>query len=365
MPQYAFEDIIINSNERRAGQPGDEKNFIAMSHFIPHDLTIHEWGVREPFTDEKLVVKKGDVLFIWQDPANHRVAISPIDGLFTAFGYVFRPKTEVILPGFLPYFITSDTFVNKVSSMAVGTKSKRANWKELTKTMFEIPSLEMQQKLLEIIDEFEAASSSYDRIANDLASAKKSYFYEHIVCSPSSRQMSLGELMFLQTQSERVETLEHEHYTTYEQIARNTTVRTPKVNSKVYLYRLRTDQMIAHRTNFSAGSFALVPEKYNNYLVSTQVQLFNINQNLILPGFLYYMISQPGFLASLESMDLSTENWNYTFSKHKISVPSKAEQLKFLEFSERTERSLSAAMRCKAQAYESLQSLLCEHIREA
>lgn len=365
MPQYAFEEIILNSTEKRAGEPGDEKNFIAMSHFIPHDLTIHEWGVREPFTDEKLVVKKGDVLFIWRDPANHRVAISPIDGLFTAFGYVFRPRTEVILPGFLPYFITSDTFVNKVSSMAVGTKNKRANWRELTKTVFEIPSLEEQEKLLEIIRELEAVSASYDRISNDLASAKRSCFYEQIVCNPGSRRMSLGELMFLQTKTESIESLEHEQYTTYDQIARNSAVRKPKSDGRFYAYRLCTDQLIAHRTNFSMGSFALVPEKYNNYLVSSQVQVFNINQNIIQPGFLYYMISQPGFLKSLESMDLSTDNWNYTFSKHKILVPSVTEQRRFLAFLEGADKSLNTASRCKAQAYESLQSLLCEHIREA
>ena len=130
MPIYAFEDIIINSTEKRAGQSGDEKNFISMAHIIPHDLTVHEWGVKEPFTDEKLVIKKGDVLFIWRDPSNHQVAVSPIDGLFTGFGNVFRPKEDVILPDFLPYFITSDTFINKASSIAVGTKYKRANWKE-------------------------------------------------------------------------------------------------------------------------------------------------------------------------------------------------------------------------------------------
>ena len=77
------------------------------------------------------------------------------------------------------------------------------------------------------------------------------------------------------------------------------------------------------------------------------------------------MMSQPGFISTLENMDLSSENWTYVFSKHRISVPPMASQQRFMELSDQIEKSRNAAEKSKAQAYETLQSLLCEYIKEA
>lgn len=363
MSKYKFDDIIINSTEKRAGQPGDEKTFITTNHIIPNQLSITEWGVKEPFSDDKLIIKKGDVLFIKRDPINHQVAVSPIDGLFTGFGMVLRPKTDVILPEFLPYFITSDTFIGKTNSIAVGTKYKTANWTELKESVFDIPTKEKQTELLAVIKEIEKLTVNYDSLISDLQSAKASFFNEKVVQDTQSAAYSLGELMFLKTDTIRVDDPSMFDYITYDEIARSATARKSN-RSKFYAYRLDTNQLFAHRQGFCKGSMILVPEKYKGYVTSNQAQIFNINTNIIQPEFLLYIITRQSFIDTLEDMVLSTENWNYTFSKHKIIVPSKDAQMRFLAFSENIEKSLSATVKCKAQAYESLQSLLCEQILE-
>lgn len=362
MPKYRFDDIIINSTVKRAGNPGDETIFITTNHLIPNCLTISEWGVKEAFSDEKLVIKKGDVLFIKRDPQNHQVAIAPIDGLFTGFGMVFRPKSDVIIPEFLPYFITSDTFIGKASSIAVGTKYKTANWSELKQLEFDIPSKDKQHELLAVITEIEKLMNNYDTLISDLETAKASFYNEKVVHNKDSAIYSLGELMFLKNDTIRVDDPNMYEYITYDEIAKNAMPRKAS-RSNFYAYRLETNQLFANRHNFFKGAVTLVPEKYDGYITSNQAQIFDVNQAIILPEFLHYMLTRPTFLKSLENVDLSTDNWNYSFSKHKISVPSKSSQKNFLDFSTHIEKSLTHTTKCKAQAYETLQSLLCEHIK--
>lgn len=364
MPLYKFDDIIINSTEKRAGQPGDEASFITLNNITPHKLTISNWGVQEPFFDEKLIVRKGDVLFIKREPQNHQVAISPIDGLFTGFGMVLRPKTNVILPDFLPYFISSDTFINKVSSISVGTKFKTINWSELKELIFDIPTIEQQKLLLNPIKTIECIDLKYSSIIDDLNKARISFYNEKILNSHESNSYTLGELMFLRRDTIRVENSNSINYITYDEMTRSAAPHTIN-RSSFYAYKLDTNQILAHKTSFCKGSMILVPEQYKGVITSNQTQIFSINQKVVIPEFLLYMLTRPTFISTLENMDLSTDNWNYTFSKHRITVPPINIQNKYLDFCQSIEKSLNSANQCKTQAYESLQSLLCEHIHEA
>ena len=76
-------------------------------------------------------MKKGDVLFGKRRAYQKKVAISPIDGVFSAHGMVLRPKEDVICKEFLPFFISSDYFLNEAIRISVGGLSPTINWKDI------------------------------------------------------------------------------------------------------------------------------------------------------------------------------------------------------------------------------------------
>ena len=47
---------------------------------------------------------------------------------------VLRPKTDVVLPEFLPFFMQSDLFMNRALEISVGSLSPTINWTHTGRT---------------------------------------------------------------------------------------------------------------------------------------------------------------------------------------------------------------------------------------
>ena len=58
---------------------------------------------------------------------------------------VLRPRPEVVLPEFLPFFMQSDLFMERALEISVGSLSPTINWKTLAKQEFALPPLEEQR----------------------------------------------------------------------------------------------------------------------------------------------------------------------------------------------------------------------------
>ena len=63
-------------------EPGDEKMYIGLEHLDSGSLKITRWGSEVELTGQKLVMRKGDVLFGRRNTYLRRAAIAPHDGIF-------------------------------------------------------------------------------------------------------------------------------------------------------------------------------------------------------------------------------------------------------------------------------------------
>ncbi len=149
--EYRFEDIAINVVERTMPEPKDKETYIGLEHMDNGSLHISRWGSETNLIGEKLKIKKGDVLFARRNAYLKRVAIAPFDGLFSAHGMVLRPKVEIILPEFFPFFLFSEYFLNRAIKISVGSLSPTVNWKTLKQELFIIPPLSEQKKIAELL----------------------------------------------------------------------------------------------------------------------------------------------------------------------------------------------------------------------
>ena len=178
MPKYRFEQIAINSTEKRKPTEADMATYIGLEHMDTQSLTIKRWGSDVPIIGDKLVMKKGDVLLGKRNAYLRRAAIAPFDGLFSAHGMVLRPKENVIDKDFFPIFIASDYFFDEAIRISVGSLSPTINWKDLKDLEFELPSLDEQRKLSKILWSMIKTMDSYEDMLTKQDLLVKSQFIE-------------------------------------------------------------------------------------------------------------------------------------------------------------------------------------------
>ncbi len=178
MPHYKFSDLAYNITDKKMPEPGDEKTYIGLEHLDSGSLAVTRWGGEIELKGQKLVMKKGDILFGRRNTYLRRAAIAPHDGIFSAHGMIFRPKTGVIDPDFFPFFIASDYFMNAAIRISVGSLSPTVNWKTLKELEFEIPSLEQQRETAKILKAANELKESYQALLLKTDDLVKSQFIE-------------------------------------------------------------------------------------------------------------------------------------------------------------------------------------------
>ena len=178
MPRFRFEELVNNVTEKGMPAPGDEKWYIGLEHLDSGSLSVTRWGGDVELTGQKLVMKKGDILFGRRNTYLRRVAIAPHDGYFSAHGMIFRAKEEHILPEYLPFFIASDYFMDAAIRISVGSLSPTVNWKTLKELEFEIPEIEEQRKSAALLWAAEDTKRAYEELLKQSDELVKSQFIE-------------------------------------------------------------------------------------------------------------------------------------------------------------------------------------------
>ena len=117
-----------------------------------------------------------------------KVGIAPFDGIFSAHGMVLRPKENVVIKEFFPFFIASDQFMERAVRISVGGLSPTINWKDLKEQEFELPSLEEQRILSEKLWAAYRLKESCKRLLVATDEMVKSQFIEMFGNPLSSKQ---------------------------------------------------------------------------------------------------------------------------------------------------------------------------------
>jgi len=178
MARYRFDQIAINSTDKRKPEDKDQADYIGLEHLDSGSLKVTRWGSKVPLKGEKLVMKKGDVLFGKRNAYLRRAAISPHDGLFSAHGMVLRPKTEIVDSEFFPFFIGSDYFFDRAIKISVGSLSPTVNWRDLKKEEFDLPSIPEQKKLTKVLKAISITKYAYEDLVRQTDELVKSQFIE-------------------------------------------------------------------------------------------------------------------------------------------------------------------------------------------
>ena len=178
MSEYRFDQIAINSTEKKKPEESDKYTYIGLEHLDSMDLEVHRWGSEVAPKGEKLLMKKGDVLFGKRRAYQKKVAIAPFDGIFSAHGMVLRPNEKIVDKDFFPLFISSDYFLDAAIKISVGSLSPTINWRDLRELKFSLPDLDTQKKLAKVLWSINATMQNYKVLLAKTDELVKSQFIE-------------------------------------------------------------------------------------------------------------------------------------------------------------------------------------------
>lgn len=178
MAEYKFDDIAINSTEKKKPVESDKEHYLGLEHLDSGTFKVSRFGSEVAPIGDKLIMKKGDVLFGKRRAYQKKVAIAPFDGIFSAHGMVLRPKEDVIDKNFFPLFIASDYFLDAAIKISVGSLSPTINWRDLKELKFNLPELDEQKKLAEVLWQIVATMESYKKLLAKTDEMVKAKFVE-------------------------------------------------------------------------------------------------------------------------------------------------------------------------------------------
>ena len=193
MRTFRFDEIAYNSTQKVKPTEADKEHYIGLEHIDGECLYISRWGSDVAPIGEKLVMRKGDILFGKRRAYQRKVAIAPIDGIFSAHGLVLRPKEDVVDKDYFPFFMSSNQFLDRAVQISVGGLSPTINWKDLARQEFTLPSLSEQKVLADKLWAAYRVKESYKKLlaaTDDMLKAKFSEMFGenykvplHTVCA--------------------------------------------------------------------------------------------------------------------------------------------------------------------------------------
>lgn len=178
MAKFRFDQIAINSTAKKKPVEEDRFTYLGLEHLDSGSLKVTRYGSEVAPIGEKLIMRKGDVLFGKRRAYQKKVAIAPFDGIFSAHGMVLRPKEDVIDKEFFPLFISSDYFLDAAIKISVGSLSPTINWRDLKELEFELPDLDTQRRLAAVLWSMNETMDSYKELIKATDELVKSQFIE-------------------------------------------------------------------------------------------------------------------------------------------------------------------------------------------
>ena len=178
LTKVKFDDIAFNSVAKKKPTDEDAAHYIGLEHIDPGSFVVSRWGGDVAPVGDKLLMKKGDVLFGRRRAYQRKVAIAPFDGIFSAHGMVLRPKTDVVDERYFPFFIASDQFMDMAVKISVGGLSPTINWKTLKECEFDLPPIARQRELANLLWAANDLKESYKKAITATDEMLKAKFRE-------------------------------------------------------------------------------------------------------------------------------------------------------------------------------------------
>ncbi|MDR2692933.1 MAG: restriction endonuclease subunit S, partial [Chitinispirillales bacterium] len=155
-------DVAVENREtfkgNRHGVP-----IVGLEHLTPQEVNLNEWDADTENTFNKMF-RKGQVLFGRRRAYLKKAAVAPCDGICSGDITVIAAKPDALTPKLLPFIIQNDGFFDFAIEKSAGSMSPRAKWEHLREFEFNLPPIDEQRRLAEVLWAFDETKQAYKRL---------------------------------------------------------------------------------------------------------------------------------------------------------------------------------------------------------
>ena len=150
---------------------------VGLEHLTPSEIVLERWdeGAENTFTKG---FKKGHMLFGRRRAYLKKAALAPFDGICSGDIIVIEAIPEKIHPELLPFIIQNDLLFDYAVGNSAGSLSPRVKWESLKDYEFELPDLDKQDDLVELLKAAHRTRKAYQNQIAATDELVKSQFIE-------------------------------------------------------------------------------------------------------------------------------------------------------------------------------------------
>lgn len=347
MSKVLLGDVAVEHKETCKGSK-DGYPIVGLEHLIPEEITLTAWDEGGENTFSKMF-RKGNVLFGRRRAYLKKAAVAPFDGICSGDITVIEAKPDRILPELLPFIIQNDDLFDFAVGKSAGSLSPRVKWEHLKNYEFELPDMEKQKELAELLWAMDNTKKSYQKLIAATDELVKSQFIEMFgleyncnigdVCKlingdrgknyPSGKDRVSSGIPFINAghlDGRRVDFAEMDYVTQekYNQMTQG------KVQKDDILYCLRG----------SLGKHGIVD--FDDGLIASSLVIIRCNRDKILPLFLLAALETDAIEKQLQEANNGSSQPNLSAASvkaYRIPLPAIEKQAKFVRFFEQSDKS--------------------------
>ena len=181
--EVKFGEIAKHISKRVEPSETTLEIYVGLEHLDPDSLKITRHGVPSDVAGQKLLVKKGQIIFGKRRAYQRKVAVADWDCICSAHAMVLEAVPGKILPEYLPFFMQSNQFMERAVDVSEGSLSPTIKWKVLENQLFSIPSIDDQKKVIKSLNEImkiQAYVGDQIVLANKLYKLKANTIFESL-----------------------------------------------------------------------------------------------------------------------------------------------------------------------------------------
>ena len=182
MATVKLSDVIRRANTKVDKDNTDLIYYIGGEHIESENIRVRKRGLIAGSTIGPMFYygfKKGDFLLVSRNPHLKKAGLVDFDGICSEKTFVLETAdNSVLLPEFLPFILQNDRFWTYAFQHRHGSTNTFINWSTLASYEFELPSLDIQRKLSEVLWSINDTMEAYKKLISATDELVKSQFIE-------------------------------------------------------------------------------------------------------------------------------------------------------------------------------------------
>lgn len=181
LTEYRWKDCVDKLLRRTDPEADGIERIVAGENLESEDFKIRTWGtVGQDFLGPAFHVRfePGDILYGSRRTYLRKVSLADFVGVCANTTFVVKSKGGILLQGLLKHIMLSERFTQYSIAKSKGSTNPYINWKDLDDFKFSLPSIEIQQEMVEVLDGCIELAEQHRNQLSTLKKLKQKLLYE-------------------------------------------------------------------------------------------------------------------------------------------------------------------------------------------